>query len=84
MASRTGTEKAKYETAPAATESRTVRLREQRNEEIARRAYELYEESGKQDGEAVAHWLQAEAEISAKKETASRPLLDAAVETANR
>jgi len=84
MASPTGTVKAKYETSPAATESRQVRWREQWNEEIARRAYELYEESGKRDGEALSHWLQAEAEISAKKETARNPLLDAAVEAASR
>jgi hypothetical protein len=82
MASQTGVVKAKYESSPVATESRKVRLPE--HEEIARRAYELYEESGKRDGEALTHWLQAEAEISAKKETARNPLLEEAAAAANR
>ena len=30
---------------------------------IAMRAYELYEERGRQDGHALADWLQAEREI---------------------
>jgi Protein of unknown function (DUF2934) len=37
-------------------------------EEIRRRAYELYEQRGKVDGYALYDWLQAEAEVlSAKK-----------------
>lgn len=30
---------------------------------IAKRAYEIYEAAGRPDGQDVAHWLQAEAEI---------------------
>ena len=30
---------------------------------IARRAYEIYEAAGRPQGQEVAHWLQAEAEI---------------------
>ena len=32
-------------------------------ERIAKRAYELYEQRGRQDGDASEHWLQAEREI---------------------
>jgi hypothetical protein len=32
-------------------------------EEIRRRAYEIYEERGRQDGRDVEDWLRAEAEI---------------------
>jgi hypothetical protein len=32
-------------------------------EQIRRRAYELYEARGKQDGQELDDWLQAEAEI---------------------
>jgi Protein of unknown function (DUF2934) len=35
-------------------------------EEIRRRAYELYEERGRQDGHDLDDWLRAEAEITAK------------------
>ena len=31
---------------------------------IARRAYQLYEEQGRQDGYALEHWLSAERELS--------------------
>ena len=32
-------------------------------EEIRRRAYELYEQDGRQDGRDREHWLRAEAEV---------------------
>jgi outer membrane protein TolC len=32
-------------------------------EEIARRAYEIYQEGGRVDGRALADWLQAEREL---------------------
>ncbi len=32
---------------------------------IARRAYEIYEERGKYDGEDISDWLRAEAEVKA-------------------
>lgn len=33
-------------------------------EQIRRRAYELYEQRGKEDGHELEDWLQAEAEVS--------------------
>ena len=38
-------------------------------EEIARKAYELYEESGRQDGRDVEHWLEAEKLLKPKRGT---------------
>jgi Protein of unknown function (DUF2934) len=35
-------------------------------EDIRRRAYELYEERGREDGHDLDDWLRAEAEITAK------------------
>lgn len=35
-------------------------------EEIARRAFELYEAAGRQDGRELEHWLQAEAELRSR------------------
>lgn len=34
---------------------------------VRRRAYEIYEQSGRPDGRAHEHWLQAEAEIRGRK-----------------
>ena len=34
---------------------------------VRRRAYEIYEASGRPDGRAHEHWLQAEAEIRGRK-----------------
>ena len=39
-------------------------------EYIRLRAYEIYEERGRQDGHDVEDWLQAEAEIFGKRPTA--------------
>ena len=42
-------------------------------EQIRMRAYEIYEQAGREDGHDVDHWLQAEAEIigtSARKAAA--------------
>jgi len=36
-------------------------------EEIRRRAYELYEARGREEGHATEDWLQAEAELSRKQ-----------------
>jgi len=36
-------------------------------ERIRLRAYELYEQRGGRDGHAVEDWLQAEAELTARK-----------------
>ena len=35
-------------------------------EQIAKRAYEIWEGSGRPDGQDAAHWFQAEAELSAQ------------------
>jgi hypothetical protein len=40
---------------------------DEQDERIRRRAYELYEQRGKLDGHALDDWLQAEAEIAARK-----------------
>jgi len=49
-------------TAPPATES-TGEIQEQ----IRRRAYELYEERGRGDGHDLEDWLQAESEVTQQK-----------------
>jgi DUF2934 family protein len=36
-------------------------------EQIRRRAYELYEQRGREDGHELDDWLQAESEITQKK-----------------
>jgi hypothetical protein len=38
------------------------------NEEIAARAYEIYEREGRSDGRAMDHWLQAENELQAERQ----------------
>ena len=35
-------------------------------EEIAKKAYELYEQSGREDGKDVEHWLEAERLVKPK------------------
>src|SRR5215469_12165796 len=42
-----------------------------REQEIRRRAYVLYEERGREDGHDTDDWLRAEAEVSAKVQTAA-------------
>lgn len=46
------------------TNSRTATTPRDLEEQIRCRAYELYENRGRQDGHDVEDWLQAEAEIS--------------------
>ena len=41
-------------------------------EQVRRRAYELYEQSGKDDGHDLEHWLQAESEFPQPKAKAAR------------
>jgi hypothetical protein len=38
------------------------------NEQIAARAYEIYEREGRSDGRAMDHWLQAENELQAERQ----------------
>ena len=59
--------------APAPTIIReTIRqaLREPTDEEIARRAYELYLARGRQDGRAADDWLRAEQELRGERRRA--------------
>lgn len=44
-----------------------VTLPEDFAEQVRRRAYEIYEQSGRPDGRAQEHWAQAEAEIRSRK-----------------
>jgi hypothetical protein len=39
-------------------------------EQILRRAFELYEERGRDDGHDLADWLQAESEVTQRKSKA--------------
>jgi hypothetical protein len=40
---------------------------EQTQEQIRRRAYELYQERGREDGHELDDWLQAEAEVTQER-----------------
>lgn len=46
--------------------SRTATTTRNLEEQIRYRAYELYENRGREDGHDVEDWLQAEAEVSGK------------------
>jgi Protein of unknown function (DUF2934) len=50
--------------------STTIAVRKSASEiqdQIRRRAYELYEQRGSNDGQEVSDWLQAESEVAQKK-----------------
>jgi Protein of unknown function (DUF2934) len=56
----------------ASNTSTTVAMMKSASElqdQIRRRAYELYEQRGSNDGHEVSDWLQAESELAAKKES---------------
>ncbi len=42
-------------------------------DEIRKRAYELYEEDGRQDGKHEDHWLRAESEVRERSNGKSKP-----------
>jgi Protein of unknown function (DUF2934) len=44
------------------------------DEKIRRRAYDLYEQRGRRGGHEMDDWLQAEAEVTAKKSTKKRAI----------
>lgn len=48
-------------------------LTEEQLEQVRRRAHELYEARGQEDGHDVEDWLQAEAEIGAGKAPTVEP-----------
>ncbi len=43
------------------------------NDDIAKRAYELWEKDGRPDGCHTEHWLKAEAELRPKTSDAAKP-----------
>ncbi len=51
--------------------AKTINKPEQRpsQQEIARRAYELYEKSGREPGHEMQHWLEAERQLLAAIQT---------------
>ena len=57
------------------TKPRAVRRKTNKNEEtlrdmIARKAYEIYEERGREEGKDFEHWLEAETIIKARTKKA--------------
>ena len=57
-------------TVTASQTSATVAVMKSASElqdQIRRRAYELYEQHGSNDGQEVSDWLQAESEVAQKK-----------------
>ena len=43
-------------------------------EEITRRAHDIWERSGRPEGEAIEHWLRAERELRAERGGAAKPV----------
>ncbi len=52
---------------PLRTPNQTTKSTGELQEQIRRRAYELYEQSGRDDGHELDHWLQAESEVTQQK-----------------
>ncbi len=52
---------------PTNKQTAKIETNPNREQEIRRRAYALYEERGHEDGHALDDWLQAEAELTQKK-----------------
>lgn len=48
----------------ASAEAVRRNLKHSQEELLRRRAYEIYEQRGKEDGRALDHWLQAESELA--------------------
>jgi HSP20 family molecular chaperone IbpA len=63
MASQTAPAKSKEAPAAVAVNSSKDQLHERAQARIASRAYELYEQEGRNHGDDKSHWLRAEAEI---------------------
>jgi oligoendopeptidase F len=53
--------------APQRTTKQAAKSTDDPQEEIRRRAYELYEQRGRENGRDLEHWLQAESEVAQKK-----------------
>ena len=52
---------------PLSTSNQTTKSTGALQEQIRRRAYELYEQRGGDDGHELDHWLQAESEVTQQK-----------------
>ena len=52
---------------PQETTRQTTQSSADHQEQIRLRAYELYEQRGREDGRDLEHWLQAESEVAQKK-----------------
>ena len=51
---------------PLRTDARKQETSGEMHEQIRQRAYELYEQRGRNDGQDMDDWLQAEAEVNRK------------------
>jgi hypothetical protein len=52
---------------PIRTISQTTESTSELQEQVRRRAYELYEQRGRDDGHELEDWLQAESEMTQQK-----------------
>ena len=52
---------------PLGTSNQTTKSTSELQEQIRRRAHELYEQRGRQDGHELDDWLQAESEVTQRK-----------------
>lgn len=59
---------------PASDEDTKEEANVDRNIEIARCAYSIWERAGRPDGKALEHWLEAEAELAAEPAPQDSPL----------
>lgn len=48
---------------PESGQVKSEELKPEQQERIRRRAHQIYEEHGREEGHALNHWLQAKAEI---------------------
>lgn len=56
---------------PTTTANRTTECSAELNEQIRCRAYELYEQRGREDGHDLEDWLKAESEVAEKEAKAA-------------
>jgi HSP20 family molecular chaperone IbpA len=66
MANQTGVAKAKETVSSVSIHHDPQQLQERLQDNVARRAYKLYLEGGRREGNDFANWLQAESEIFSK------------------
>src|SRR6266478_3349213 len=63
MSSQSAATTSKGSSSPIPANSAIHQVYDRIRERIARRAYDLYQQNGNQDGQDMRHWLQAESEI---------------------